>query len=78
MALCQCRIDSDVFQHGTDSDHSGIKKIKKIRKIEIVHAHARLEADLLDMDLCSSSTMMNANESSTQAPALIDNIVHMC
>ncbi len=78
LALCQCRIDSDIFQHGTDSDHSGTKKIKKIRKIEIAHTHARLEADLLDVDLHSSSIVTNANESSTQAPALIDITLYIC
>ncbi len=60
---CQWRIDSDASRYEIDSDLSGIKKIRRIKRIGIVHARAQLEADLPDVDLCSPDTTTNANES---------------
>ncbi len=81
--MCQWRVDLDVFQCETDSDRSGkieveIRKIRKIRRIGIARIHAQLVEDHLDVDLCSPSTVMNANESSTQAPALIAITLYIC
>ncbi len=47
--------------------------------LRIVLARAPLVQGLPDMDSCSPHTVTNANEYSTQAPALIFvSFVHMC
>ncbi len=76
--MCQWRIESDMSRYETDLDPSGIKRIHRIKSNETAHAHVQHEADLPHEDLCSPDTATNANESSVQAPALIDNFVHTC